>query len=322
MRRGNRHSEAFKEGFNVVGLATAAALSAATLNPLPLLVGLVAEAAYLLFVPDSKWYEARLSRRHDAAVERRRQEIKEQILPTLRPAIQDRFVRLEETRRQIEAQGVEEQTWFREVLRKLDFLLEKFLQFASKEEQFRSYLQSLLQEMRGTSPRRGEDRSRRIEVEFEDDRPPRRGRSHERQEERSRSHPEDSPEASRLDPADRWVQQTISEIQARYEAETEDVRGLLDQEQDGSTRGVLQKRIDVLQRRHEFVGRIGKILTNLNHQLQLLEDSFGLINDEIRARSPEQILHDIEEVEWQTNTMTTLLDEMAPYEQMVARLKT
>ena len=65
---------------------------------------------------------------------------------------------------------------------------------------------------------------------------------------------------------------------------------------------------------------MGKILINLNHQLRLLEDTFGLINDELRARSPEQVLADIEDVVWQTNSMTTLLEEVAPFEQMLQRL--
>jgi hypothetical protein len=83
---------------------------------------------------------------------------------------------------------------------------------------------------------------------------------------------------------------------------------------------VMEKRLDVLRRRQEFTAKIGKILTNLNHQLELLEDTFGLINDEIRARSPEQILSDIDEVVWQTDTMTKVLDEVAPLEQLVARV--
>src|SRR5947209_772886 len=157
MRRSNRYLEAFRESFNVVGLTTAVALSAAMLNPLPLLAGLVAEAAYLLFVADSSWYAKRLSRRYDAEVEKRRQQIKEQALPTLRPSMQARFARLEEMRDQINAQPVEGQPWFREVLRKLDYLLEKFLQFASKEAQFRTYLQSLLAEVRDSQPQRSSD---------------------------------------------------------------------------------------------------------------------------------------------------------------------
>ena len=61
-------------------------------------------------------------------------------------------------------------------------------------------------------------------------------------------------------------------------------------------------------------------MLNLNHQLELLEDTFGLISDEIRARPPEQVLADIEDVVSQTNTMTQVLEEMAPYEQSLARM--
>ena len=94
----------------------------------------------------------------------------------------------------------------------------------------------------------------------------------------------------------------------------------LAKEQDEDTKAVLVKRADVLQRRHEYVGKIGKILGNVNHQLRLVEETFGLINDEIRARSPEQILADIEEVVVATESMTETLEELAPYEQMAARI--
>jgi hypothetical protein len=315
MRRSNRYLDAFKEQFNVIGLSTAAALSAATLNPLPLLVGLAAEAAYLLFVPDSRWYMSRLAKRYDAEIERRRQQLKEETLPLLRPEMQARFGRLEEIHNQILAQPVEGQTWFREVLRKLDYLLEKFLLFARKEAQFRSYLQSLLEEVRGVQRRSGiegvgsgpgyPDRARgRIPVTREPARPT----------------PASADHGLPRDRDERWVQQAIREVQAQYEAEMDELQRLHESEQDVGTKSVLEKRLDVLQRRHEYCGKIGKILSNLNHQLQLLEDTFGLINDEIRARSPEQILSDIEEVVWQTDTMTKVLDEVAPLEQMVARM--
>jgi len=70
----------------------------------------------------------------------------------------------------------------------------------------------------------------------------------------------------------------------------------------------------VLGRRREFIGKIGRIQTNLLHQLSLVEDTFGLISDEIRAQPPEQVLADINDVVSQTNTMTQLLEEFAPFE--------
>ena len=70
---------------------------------------------------------------------------------------------------------------------------------------------------------------------------------------------------------------------------------------------------------HKIIRDALTILINLNHQLQLVEDTFGLINDEIRARAPQQILADIEEVVVATDSMSTALEELAPYEQMAAR---
>jgi hypothetical protein len=313
----NRFREAFNENANLVGLASALALSCALWNPLPLLVGLVAEAAYLLFVPDTKWFEARLARKHDAEIEARRLKLKQQIIPTLRPALQERFERLEMTRRQIDTNTQADQRWFREVLRKLDYLLEKFLQFANKEMQFRNYLDSLWSEIKqeqqtnrklsdydlGGSPRSGTGRRQ--------NEPPRRPQNQ-----------EPTRSASSVDANDRWVQQRIEDIQAQYQREQDYLKQLLEKEPDPDTQAVLEKRADVLQRRSEFVSKMGRILTNINHQLQLLEDTFGLINDEIRARSPEQVLAEIDEVVVATNTMASALEELAPYEQLTARLST
>src|SRR5205823_2810322 len=131
-----------------------------------------------------------------------------------------------------------------------------------------------------------------------------------------------APRAASRDPDDHWSQFAVGQVRAQYEAEIADVETLLQAEEDASTHAVLEKRLEVLQRRHEFIGKIGKILMNLSHQLRLLEDTFGLINDELRARSPDQVLTDIEDVVSQTNTMTELLEEVAPFEQMLQRIST
>ncbi|MBW3622750.1 MAG: hypothetical protein KY468_04995 [Armatimonadetes bacterium] len=332
-----RYREAFKENFNVLGLASLAAASAAMLNPLPLLAGLVAEAAYLLFVPDSKWYEARLARRHDAEVIRRQQDLMNKLFPLLRPETQQRFQRLVQLRRDIEKQPMAEEKWFRDVLRKLDYLLEKFLMFAAREVQFRSYLQSILEEVRGEKEkprpvepaRRRSSRAERIpsmeeqilglffpgilNVEIEEDDEDHRRRRVQRQREKEWPPPAQEHHLPRhlVDP---WIKDTVAEIQARYDQDRKNLDSLLEQEQDFHTKAVLEKRKEVLRRRHEFVEKMGKILINLNHQLELLEDTFGLISDEIRAHPPEQVLADIDEVVWQTNAMTQVLEQIAPYE--------
>jgi len=306
----NRYREAFKEDFNLAGLTAAIALSAITLNPLPLLVGLVAEAAYILFVPDSQWFQDRLAKRYDEEVRRHREEVKKKVLPKVRPTIRERFARLEWTRRQIESQPFEmsEDHWFREVLRKLDYLLEKYLQFASKEADFRNYVYSIRETIREEG-QTGEYEAPEVKT-----RDRRRGR-----EQNDNATPDFIPPAP-LNLDDRWIERNVQTIQEYYEREMQNVQTLLDKEGDFNTKNVLEKRLSVLQKRIEFISKINTILTNLSHQLQLLEDTFGLINDQIRARSPEQVLSDIDDVVIQTDTMTQVLEELAPYEQLVARL--
>jgi hypothetical protein len=313
--RVNRFREAFGENVNLVGLATAFAASCVLWNPLPLLAGLVAEAAYLLFVPDTKWYERRLAKKHDAEIEARRLKLKQQVIPTLRPALQERFERLEMTRRQIDTNTQADKAWFREVLRKLDYLLEKFLQFASKEAQFRAYLDSLWGELKQ------ETQTSRKLSDFDLNGPRRTGRRNEEAPRRPlNTGAENSKPGAPLDPDDRWAQKRVEDIQEQYRQDLESLQNLIEKEPDDNTKAVLEKRADVLQRRSEYVAKIGRILTNINHQLHLLEDTFGLINDEIRARSPEQILADIEEVVVATNTMSSALEELGPYEQVTAGL--
>jgi hypothetical protein len=308
MKNESRYAAAFKENANTVGLATLVAVSAATLNPIPIIAGLVCEAAYMLFVPDSKWYGKRLQKRYDDAIAERRRKLKEQILPTLSPAMRDRYLRLESTRDQIyqDSDNDDSRRWFADVIKKLDFLLEKFLLFGSKEVQFRNYLSNVLSEVRAEN--KGINT---LNLPSVSDR-----------KEKEKPLAADIPDEIFMTPESNWVKLTVDEIKERYQDELDRIDKFLatSKEVELHTQAVLQKRREVIQRRMEYIDRIGSILSNLNHQSRLMEDTFGLINDEIRARSPEQVLADIEDVVFQTNAMTSALEEVAPFEQMVARL--
>lgn len=298
----NRYLAAFKEEYNFVGLASALALTFALGNPIPLLVGLVAEAAYLIFVPDTRWFMQRLSRRHDEEVEAHRAKIKAETLPQLRSSLRARFEKLESTRREIDRQSASDAQWMREVLRKLDFLLEKFLQFAVKDEQFRTYLYEARLDVEkdlGVTGRPQEQRLRLVN---------------------SRNPNQNDVRPRPPEPTDAWVRETVAFLQRAFEHELKEVEGDKKDETDESTLAILDKRLEVLQRRRDFIGKIGKIISNLSHQLSLLEDTFGLISDELLARPPEQVLADIDDVVSQTNVMTQVLEELAPYEKMLSSL--
>lgn len=308
MKNESKYATAFKENANVISIGVAAAAAAALLTPIPLIAGIVGEAAYLLFVPDSKWYNKRLQAKYDAAIADRRRKLKEQILPTLSPAMRDRYLRLESTRDQIyqDADQNDSKAWFGDVIKKLDFLLEKFLLFGSKEVQFRNYLSNVLIEVRAED--KGINTLHAPMPNAESD--------------HSQPLAPDIPDEIFMTPETNWVKNTVDEIKKRYQDELTKIQKFLDasQEIELHTQAVLNKRHDVIQRRIEYIDRIGSILSNLNHQSRLMEDTFGMINDEIRARSPEQVLADIEDVVFQTNAMTSALEEVAPFEQMVARL--
>lgn len=304
MRVVKRYAEAFKEGFNLVGLGTAVAVSLATLNPLPFLGALVVEAAYLLFVPDSKWYERRLEVRYDAEILARREALKKEIMPSLRYEVRDRFTLLEDKRRQIEAQSRGEDKWFREALRKLDYLLEKYLQFAQQESRFSQYLVSLEGELRSgstskTPPPVVKGKRPKFDVV-------RQG----------------ADQVSYVVPTEDWIDNTVQYIQGRYGGEIKGIEEKLAEDPDFPTKKVVEKRKEILARRQEYVGRIGMILHNLGGQMQLMQDTFGLINDEIRARSPEQVLADIDEVVVASNSLAEAIDSVAPLEDLVAKLGT
>src|SRR5688572_995309 len=133
MAKRNRLAEAFNESGNLIGLASVVALTAATGAFVPLLVGAVAEAGYLLFVPDSSWYQKRLTEKELREAREAWLKRRNELLPTLRPEDQSRFVVLERTRAEVEQHEPEVGgDWHKDVVRKLDYLLERYLHFASR----------------------------------------------------------------------------------------------------------------------------------------------------------------------------------------------
>ncbi|MHB0936770.1 MAG: hypothetical protein ACYC6A_10305 [Armatimonadota bacterium] len=291
----NHFREALREPGNLVGLGAAVALSAgvavAVANPLPLLAGPVLEILYLAVVPNSSWYRGRLSACEKAKEDKRRQAMNAKVLSTLRADMQQRYARLEAARRQIATQMQPDEKWFSDVTPRLDSLLDKFLTFAGKESTFLQYLRGLRNEIRDEDLAAAQAAA-----------PP-------------------PDESTQLDPTQRWGQQTVELVQAAYAHEQEELSRELASAPDEGTRVLLKKRAEILAKRIDYLVQIGKILLNLGYQLQLLEDSFGLINDQLRARAPEQIVADIDQVVSQTDTMVKVLDELAPYEQMVSGLE-
>ncbi len=295
MARPNRFKQALHEPLNLGGLAASFAISAATLNPIPFLVGLALEAGYLLFVPDSKWYIGRLDRIYDNEVNARRKRMREELYPTLNRNDIRRFEGLEQIHSQIEQKSNgPEKDFFRNVLRRLDYLLEKYLHFAQKRLEFRNYLHSVYEESQGkrlSQPLLDGDKVRK------------------------RKEPPVVDLSARYD-QDEEIREATCSVQEIYEAQISELRQKALEDENLHNQAIFQKRMEVLQRRSEHVGKIGETLTNIGHQMALMEDTFGLINDEIRTRTPEQVMADVDDVVHRSEVLIESLQGFSLFESL------
>ena len=69
-----------------------------------------------------------------------------------------------------------------------------------------------------------------------------------------------------------------------------------------------------------LVAQIGQIARNLEHQLNLVVDTFNLINGQLRTRPPEAMLSDVDDAISSSQSLTETLAEVAPLEQQIQRL--
>ena len=144
MKPPSYYKHAFNEKANWFGMAAAVGLSAVLFTPVPLIVGAAAEAIYLIFVPDSKWYRRRVDQIYEKEVAAKREAMKAQMLKELSDRDRSRFRRLEGLRTQIFGAMNRESESVRSImgaeLRKLDYLLESYLSFLSAHARYERHL--------------------------------------------------------------------------------------------------------------------------------------------------------------------------------------
>jgi hypothetical protein len=280
-----KHLAAFKDLINWIG--TGVIVAGGFLLGRPELIPLVwlgYEAIYLLVVPSSPWYERRLSRRFESQVARGRQELRQQWLPKLLPEDRQRYETLESQRASI-GQHTGDGQIQQEILGKLDDLLERFLSFGGKRAEYLEYLRQLRQnEMRASPVNRGWWT---------------RG---------------ETPGAARE------ADQLQASLTERYSHEIERLDQELRKEPADSTAEVLKKNVEVLTRCRDNLGQIGENLRNLTHQMELVENTFTLIHGQARARAPEQVLGEIQDVVVSSEALSEALATFAPLDEAVQRL--
>jgi hypothetical protein len=289
-KKPNKLVEALKEDFHLIGISGAALLAAVTGQFW--LVGLgaaVGEALYLIFVPDSAWYRKRLDRRYNEEMARHRELLKQRLLHEIDEEDRIRFERLERLQRELAQQYSDPKLdWCQDVLRRVDYLVDHFLSYAHKAAQFERYLRRLWSDIQAEARPREEPSSRRrrerIEVEFDNE--------------------------TVIDGITQFYEREIAGLQARLRNATE-----------APQRDALTRHIDILTKRRENALRMVKFVQNLRHQMEIVEDLLGLLNDQMRAQSPQQILDEIDDVIRTSESVKQTLEEMAPLEEQIQRLQ-
>ncbi|MBI3945779.1 MAG: hypothetical protein HY321_07660 [Armatimonadetes bacterium] len=139
----NRFLAAIKDDVNKVGLAAiAAAWAASGMLAVPF-VGLAAEAAYLLFAPESSWFRKRLHARQQAAEGFYRARLQEAVLPRAESQTRRGYEAMLRARETIGESMDPKEATSREMLRQLDYMLEKYLLFTHQIVQYHRYLAHL-----------------------------------------------------------------------------------------------------------------------------------------------------------------------------------
>jgi len=285
----------FLEPLNVLGMIGAAAVSVLSGSVALLFVGAFAEAAYLIFVTDSDWYRARYARKENLDVEAEREDLKRDLLPGLALEDRARYERLRAAREAME-RTLEPRARMEldEVLQKLDYLLDKFLVFASKRVQYRKYLLAM----------QYPDQVMRMDVAAE---------------RRRKLQPSGRPGWTPTPLAE--VEQILPQVQRKIDDRLAALRAEMESERDQANKEVLRKNLEIVQKRKDRIEQIGRIIVNLDRQLELAEDTFGLINDEIRARSPRQILADVSDAVTQAEVTSQILEAAAPLDAQIDRIR-
>lgn len=287
---GNKLVEALKEDGHLIALSGAALLAAVTGQFW--LVGLgaaIAETLYVIFVPDSAWYRTRLDRRYDAEVARVRERLKRQLLHGLDEPDRARFGRLERLQRDLAEQYKDPSlSWSQDVLRRVQYLVDHFLTFADEAVKRERYLREQWRDVQGVATVRRESTARR------------RG---------------DRDEAvvgtqTIIEGLTRYYNHEIEELEERLRASRETIE-----------RKSVTRHIDILTKRRESALRKCRDVQNLRHQMEIVEDLLGLLNDQLRDQSPQQIIAEIDDVIRTSDTIKETLDEMAPLEEQIDRLQ-
>ncbi len=306
----NPYKKAFQEPANLIGLAAVVASSFAFLQPDIAAVGAVIEAAYLLFIPTTKWYMNRLTGLSSVSSNMSDAERLAAKVATLPTDLQARYTRLVQLRTDIESKLKQQVSFPTEVVAKLDTLMTQFVDLGITQTQFITYLQSLVS---AASTKGAIQSSSGQSVQY----PPIAG-SRTSQYYQGNNYRDAVPQQQPLDfnqlslqataKTEKWVQWAVGRAQSEYNDELNRLDP--DSETDPALKDIKIKRVDIISRRNEHLTKLSKGILNSLMQMQLIEDTVGLIDDQVSTQSPEQVVSEIDSLMQQTDILTKSLSDV------------
>ena len=299
----SRIKTAFNEQENMIGMAAFAGLSIFLLNPIPLIIGAALEVAYLLFVPDSNWYNNKLVARQKELAKERRDALKQKVYESGGQEYLEKYAQLKSVRTQLDDDYTSRPDW-RDVIDRLDTLLGKYLEFSLQDTRLRQYLDSLSDQAEQGLPGLLKPKNK------------------ETTELRARLMQSQQAAENFSDETVRWVETEMASIRMYFQSQISAIQQLINEEEiriaagtgSANNRDTLQKRIEIQAMSLNQAEKIGQGLVNLNQQMALMEETIRLINGQIKSKQPGQVLLDIENLVDQSETVSNFLHDIAPFE--------
>ena len=298
----NRFRQALHEDYNKIGLAAFAALSVVFLTPIPLFVGLGLETLYLLFFPDSALYDKILLERQKKDILEYRQALKEKVFPRASHEFVNDYNELESARSQLDDEYERSNDW-KDVIDRLDLLLNKYLEFALLRFKLEKYISGL---------------SEQAEEELPEMLSPKNNATSEL---RKRLQATQKSASEYSDSTVRWVETQMSSIRLYFESQIMAIQQLMTEEEVRVANGTgninnldtLRKRIDIQRMMLNQAEKMGQGLTNLNHQMALMAETINLINGQVSSKQPGQVLSEIENLVDQSETVSNFLQDLTAF---------
>jgi len=271
---GPYYKEAFNETANIVGLVIVGALSAATLNPVPLFIGAGLEALYMLFVPDSKPYK-RLVDLKKRIAEKEEEENTEKLSKEMKLAnlekrdsnLFSRYKKLRKIHNEIfersNQPGKKTADLMNPELEKINYLLDSYVNFLDTYVQYKEYL--------------GKVNEKAIQSDI-----------------------------------DRLNKEIFDMTMSKKGAKKND-----------ELKKLKQKNVDILIKRKERITQMGNTLSTINAQLEIIEDTLHLINDQmVSFQSPESMGVDLDELVSGVENTEQAIAETNKFLSDISRLRT